>query len=61
MKVTVSTRDQTAVVNLNNHTKLTPTSARAARDIAFGVGAHATVKAGYTCYRVTKSGARKIR
>lgn len=61
MKVTVSTRNQTVIVNLNNHTKLNPTSAKAARDIAFGVGAHATVKAGYTAYRVTRSGARKIR
>jgi hypothetical protein len=60
MQVTVSTKNQTVQVNLNNHSTLNPTSARAARDIAFGIGAHVRVTDGSTTYRVTRSRARKV-
>ena len=65
MKVTVSFDAQAqrapCTVKLNNYTSLTPRSAIAARDIAAGKGANATVSDGGTAYRVTKNRARKIR
>jgi hypothetical protein len=50
-------RDQ--LVRLNNHNKLTPKSAVAARNIAAGIGANAWVTDGTTTYRVVKNRARK--
>lgn len=61
MKVQVTSVSGSATVRLNNHENLTPTSAKAARDIAFGISANATVTDGHTTYRVTRSGVRKIK
>lgn len=56
--VTVKTSNRQYEVNLNNAEPgdaLTPQMSRAARDIAFGVGAYVTVSDGSTAYRVTST------
>lgn len=50
---------QTVQVKLNGYDKLTASAARAARNVAYGVGAHVTVTDGETVYRVTRS-TRKV-
>jgi hypothetical protein len=52
--------DQTVQVKLNNHDKLDPKAARAAREVAFGIGAHVTVSDGKTTYLVTRASTRKV-
>ena len=57
-QVTVSREGQTVIVRINAATdndELTPRLARRARNIAFGLGAWATVTDGDKTYRVTKS------
>lgn len=46
-------------VQLNSHEKLPPAAAIAARDIAAGIGANATVSDGDTTYRVVGTRARR--
>jgi hypothetical protein len=61
-QVTVSSVNGQVEVRLNNATNndsLTASMAKAARDIAFGVGANATVSDGESSFRVTRSGVRK--
>ena len=61
-QVTVKTNTRQYEVQLNNASDgdtLTPSMAKAAREIAFGVGTYATVTDGSTAYRVTKT-VRKI-
>jgi nitrogen fixation protein FixH len=61
-QVTVKSVSGQTQVNLNNASNgdaLNARMAKAARDIAFGVGANATVTDGQGTYRVTRSGVRK--
>lgn len=61
-QVTVKTANGQTQVNLNNASDsdtLTAKMAKAARNIAAGVGASATVSDGNDTYRVTRSGVRK--
>lgn len=61
-QVTVNSVNGQVQVNLNNANdsdKLTAKMAKAAREIAFGSGANATVSDGKTTYRVTRGGVRK--
>ena len=53
--------NQTSMVKLSGHTRLTPRAARAARNVAHGLGAHVTVSDGEISYRVTRSGAHKVK
>ena len=65
IEVTVTTKTRnlalTATVVLPNPERLTPIAARAATEVAFGVGTHATVSDGEIMYRVTKSGIRRLK
>ena len=59
-QVTVKSVSDQRQVNLNNASdgdKLTEEMAKAARNIAFGVGANATVNDGRSAYLVTRDGA----
>jgi len=58
VSVTNDATGQTVQVKLNNHDKLNAKAAIAAREIAFGIGAHVDVTDGERTYRVTRSGAR---
>jgi hypothetical protein len=60
MKVTVTTATGTCQVRVPSYRTLTPESAKAAREVAAGKFANATVTDGHTTYRVTRSGVRKI-
>ena len=62
MRVQVSSASGTVQVELNTQSNvLTAQRARAAREIAFGVGASATVSNGFVAYRVTSKTTRRIR
>jgi hypothetical protein len=62
MKATVSTGKglnfRAAEVEINNITEMTPRNAIAFRNVAYGVGANATVAGGGKTYRVTGIGAK---
>lgn len=62
-QVTVKTASGQMEVRLNNAADtdaLTARMAKAARNIAYGIAANATVTDGVATYRVTRSGARKV-
>jgi nitrogen fixation protein FixH len=60
VSVTNAAIGRTVQVELNNHDKLDAKAARAAREVAFGIGAHVTVSDGKTTYRVTRASTRKV-
>ena len=55
----VSGQTQIKLNNARDNDTLTARMAKAARDIAFGVGANATVTDGKNTYRVSRGGGRK--